>query len=449
MSEKNLSQNNDVNIEELEFLIKNLLEKFNKSEIILDEIEGWKGILQFILNKNNNFYIFNSGSKLEYVEDRADEPDCTLVITPNLVKKMFSGEMDLRSYFDALMNKKLEIQGDFSHFMKLTVLLEYLEENKSQEFESGKEDWIIEAPENHGMKSDLLEDAARKLKEIDINRNSFVVIRNGVLIYEEYYGQRSYETRLKWHYDIASVTKTIAALVVGVAVTKELFSVDDLITDWISNPAKGIVPGSKIKHVLTQTSESEPAGTKFKYNSDDEVNTLGKIITIASGIPSKEFAQTNLFQPLGVHNYSWGEVVANMTDLPIGYGMKISSRDAAKLGQLMLNKGKWGGKQIISEQYINEMIKPSFLEANSGYGYLVWLNNSLGKWNRPFKSGTGSMIPNAPEDMFMATGFYGRFIFVIPSLDIVIVTFGKKFVMESLDTAREFYNAIAPALPSQ
>jgi len=449
MSEEKLNKNNDVAIEELESLIQNLIEKFNKSEIILDEIEGWNGILQFILNDNNYFYIYNSGSYLEYVKAKADDPDCTLKLTPNLAKKIFSGEMDIRSYFDALTSKKLEIQGDSSHFMKLTVLLEFLEENKSQELKSGKEGWIVEAPENHGMRSDLLDKAARKLKEIDINRNSFVVIRHGVLVYEEYFGQRSYETRLKWHYDIASVTKTIAALVVGIAVTKGLFSVDDLITDWVPNPAKGIVPGSKIKHVLTQTSESELAGTKFKYNSDDEVNTLGKIITIASGIPSKEFAQTNLFQPLGVHNYSWDKVVANITDLPIGYGMKISSRDAAKLGQLMLNKGKWNGKQIISEQYLNEMIKPSFLKANSGYGYLVWLNNSLGKWNRPFKNGTGRMIPNAPEDMFMATGFFGRFIFMIPSLDIVIVTFGKKFVMESLDTAREFYNAFAPALPSQ
>jgi len=131
MSEENLSKNNDFTIEELVFLIKNLLEKFNKSEIILDEIEGWKGILQFNLNDNEYFYIFNSGSKLEYVEDRAGEPDCTLKITPTLVKKIFSGEMDIRSYFDALMNKKLEIQGDSSHFMKLNVLLEYLEEKKT------------------------------------------------------------------------------------------------------------------------------------------------------------------------------------------------------------------------------------------------------------------------------------------------------------------------------
>lgn len=435
--------------EELRLIIKDLLDKCNKSDLILDEIEGWDGIIQFNLNDTIYFHIFNSGLKLQYVEGKADDPACTLKATPNFAKKFFSGKMDIRSFFEVLTEKKLEFQGDSSHFMKLTVLLEYLEENKSQELKSGKDDWIVEAPENHGMKSNLLDSVARKLKEIDINRNSFVVIRHGVLVYEEYFGQRSYETRLKWHYDIASVTKTIAALVVGVAITNGLFSVEDLITDWIPNPAKGIVPGSKIKHILTQTSETEPAGTNFKYNSDEEVNTLGKIITVASGIPSKEYAQTNLFQPLGVHNYSWGEIVASMTDLPIGYGMKISSRDAAKLGQLMLNKGKWNGKQFISEQFLNEMVKPSFLDVNSGYGYLVWLNNSLGKWVRPFKQGTGRMIPNAPEDMFMATGFFGRFIFVIPSLDIVIVTFGKKFVMESLDTAREFYKAIAPALPSE
>ena len=451
MTKENLkkSDNGIFESEELVFFIKNLLEKFNKSELILDEIEGWNGIVQFNLNGTFYFYIFNSGLKLEYVEGKADQPDCTLIINPDLAKKFFSGEMDIGTFFDALMNKKIEFQGDSSHFMKLTVLLEFLEESVNQEFECENEDWIVEAPENHGMRSDLLDQAAKKLKELDINRNSLVVIRHGVLVYEEYYGQRSYEARLQRHYDIASVTKTIAALVVGVAVTKGLFSIDDFITDWVSKPAKGIVPGSKIKHILTQTAETEPAGTKFKYNSEAEVNTLGEIITIASGIPSKEFARINLFQPLGLHNYSWNKVVTNMTDLPIGYGMKISSRDAAKLGQLFINKGKWDGKQIISEQYLNEMTKPSFLKANSGYGYLVWLNNSLGKWNRPFKNGTGRMIPNAPEDMFMATGFFGRFIFVIPSLDIVIVTFGKKFVMESLDTAREFYNAIAPALPSQ
>jgi CubicO group peptidase (beta-lactamase class C family)/putative sterol carrier protein len=446
MSEENFTQNNDVTIEELEFLIKNLFEKFHKSEIILDEIEGWKGTLQFILYDNYYFYIFNSGVNLEYVNGKANRSDCTLTMTSGLAKELFSGEIDL---FNAIINGKIGIKGDAAYFMKLTVLLEYFSDEKIDRFKKRKKDWIVEAPEKHRMKSDLLNLAAKKLKEIDINRNSFVVIRDGVLVYEKYYTQHCYETRLRMHYDIASVTKTIAALVVGVAVTKGLISVDDLITDWLSNPTEEIVPGTKIKHILSQTAETEPVGTAFKYNSGDVINTLGKILTIASGIPSKEFARINLFEPLGIYDYSWNKAVDDMTDLPIGFGLKISPREAAKLGQLFLNKGKWDGKKIISESYLKEMVKPPFIETNSGYGYLVWLNNSLGEWHRPFKNGTGRMIPNAPEDMFMATGFYGRFIFIIPSLSIVIVTFGKKLVMESLDTAREFYNAIAPALPSK
>jgi CubicO group peptidase (beta-lactamase class C family) len=445
MSKENLPKNNNITIEELKLFINILFEKLNKSDVILDEIEGWNGILQIIIKNKDYFYIFNSGLHLEFVEGKADNPDCTLTMTSELAKKLFSGQIDL---FDAILSRKIKIRGDSSHFMKLTVLLEYLEDEKIVKFKKKKKDWIVEKPEEHGMKSDLLDQTAKKLKEIDINRNSFLVIRHGVLVYEKYYTQRSYEIRLRMHYDIASITKTMAALVVGVAVTQGLFSIDDLVIDWVPKPTKGIVPITKIKHILSQTAETEPAGTNFKYNSGDVINTLGQILTIASGMSSKECARINLFEPLGINDYSWSKAVANMTDLPIGFGMKISPREAAKLGQLILNKGKWDGKLIISEEYIKEMVKPPFLNANSGYGYLVWLNNSLGKWYRPFKNGTGRMIPNAPEDMIMATGFYGRFVFVIPSLDIVIVTFGKKLVMESLDTAREFYNAIAPVLPS-
>jgi CubicO group peptidase (beta-lactamase class C family) len=199
--------------------------------------------------------------------------------------------------------------------------------------------------------------------------------------------------------------------------------------------------------LLTQTSETDPPGTNFKYNSGDEINTLGIILSNASQIPSKKFARKALCDKIGIGNYSWADVFKDQADLPVGSGLKIRPRDAARLGQLILQKGMWSGERIISEDYIKDLGYPSFVDINSGYGYLVWLNNSLGHWYRPFKDGTGSMIPNAPEDLIYASGFFGRFIIIIPSLDIVIVTFGKKFVWESLDTAREIYNAIEPALP--
>lgn len=58
------SDNGIFESEELVVFIKNLLEKFNKSELILDEIEGWNGIVQFNLNDAFYFYIFNLGLKL-------------------------------------------------------------------------------------------------------------------------------------------------------------------------------------------------------------------------------------------------------------------------------------------------------------------------------------------------------------------------------------------------
>ena len=113
-----------VEIEELELIIQNLLDKLNKSEIVLDEIRTWDKILQFNLKDNNIFYILNSGQDLEYVRGKADNPDCTLSMIPELAKELFSGQIDL---FDAILTRKIKIKGDPSHFMKLTVLYEYFD----------------------------------------------------------------------------------------------------------------------------------------------------------------------------------------------------------------------------------------------------------------------------------------------------------------------------------
>jgi len=390
MPKENNQRSNDNNIifEEIENKVKIILEKLNNSAIVVDEIEDWTGVIQFNLEEKFHFYIHNSEQHLQYVKGKVDKPDCSVIMPPEIAKNIFSGEFDITIFIVAMTDEKMEITGSVSHFMKLTMILEFYEEEKLEESRDWEDDWITNAPEAHGMNSDLLDQTAKNLKKLDINRNSFLVVRHGVLVYEEYYGHRTNEKRQRMHYNIASVTKTIAALVVGVAVTKGLLSVDDLITDWIPNPTKDLIQGSKIKHILSHTAETDPPGTKFKYNSLDVVNTLGKVITKASGIPSKEFARINFFEPLNIQNYSWNKRVAEQTDLPIGSGIKISCRDAAKLGQFFIMKGKWNGEQLVSDQYLKEMGTPPFLNINSGYGYLIWLNNSLGKWYRPFKEGS-------------------------------------------------------------
>jgi len=434
------------NFDALKEKVCDLLTKFNNSEVILEEIKDWKKTLLFLMKEKYQFYISSNGEELKYHDSHEKQADCVIKITTENALKFFNQELLL---IEAFANNHIKFKGDSADFLKLTVLLEYLEEEPDLKLIDAVDDWQIGVPEDYGMSTPLLNEAANKLRVIDINRNSFIVVKNGVLIYETYYGKKSTEKRKWMVYDVASVTKTLASLVIGVAVTQGLIAVKDYIHDWIPDAPKGIVPGSQIIHLLTQTSETEPPGTNFKYNSGEEINTLSKIISAASKMSTKEFAHKFLCEKIGIGNYSWDRVFKDQEDLPIGYGLKIRPRDAARLGQLILQNGIWAGEQIISKDYIEELGRPPFVDTNSGYGYLVWLNNSLGHWYRPFKNGRGRMIPNAPEDLIYASGFFGRFIFIIPSLDLVIVTFGKKFVWESLDTAREIYNAIEPALPKR
>jgi CubicO group peptidase (beta-lactamase class C family) len=433
-----------LNFDALKEKINKILTKFNNSEVIIEEIKDWKKILLFLIDDKYRFYISSNGEEMKYYDSYEKQAECIIKMSPENIENLFNQKLGLT---EAFRNKEISILGDSADFIKLTVLLDYLEDEQDSNLIRNEDDWQVGNPEDYDMDTSLLDKAAKKLKEIDINRNSLLIIKNGVLIYETYYGEKSFEKRKKMVYDVASITKTLASLVIGVAVTKGLITVRDFIHDWIPYTPEGIVPGSQVIHLLTHTSETEPPGTNFHYNSGEEINTLATILSVATEMPSKDFAYKNLCEIIGITEYSWYYLFRDQKELPIGWGLKIRPRDAARLGQLILQKGKWKGSQLVSEEYIEELKRPSFINANSGYGYLVWLNNSLGHWYRPFKDGTGSMIPNAPEDLIYASGFYGRFIFIIPSLDLVIVTFGKKFVWESLDTAREIYNAIEPALP--
>lgn len=425
-------------------LVKELLSRCNKSSIILEEIKDWKKTIQFKLGKDNLFHITSNGEKLEYLDLYEGEVSCTIRFKPEIALKFFKQDL---IFIEAFLNNDFKFKGNSQDFMKLTTLMEYLEDEPKLISKKLKDEWTVGSPEDHGLKKSLLDIAANKLKTLDINRNSFLIVRNGVLIYENYFSEKTSQIRKLIHYDVASVTKTFTALVIGAAIKERFISVNDAIHKWIPDAPKKIVPGSTILHLLTQTSETDPPGSNFRYNSGEEIDTLSKILTKATGMSSKKFARKFLSDKIGLENYSWFKNFEAQDDIPVGWGLKITPSDAARMGQLILQKGNWKGTQIISEEFINNLMKPTFVETNSGYGYLVWLNNDLGQWHRPFKNGIGKMMPNAPKDLIYASGFFGRFIIIIPSLNMVIVTFGKKLVYESLETIQEIYDAIEPALP--
>ena len=89
-----------------------------------------------------------------------------------------------------------------------------------------------------------------------------------------------------------------------------------------------------------------------------------------------------------------------------GGGMFISTRDQARFGLLFLRRGRWEGRQLLSEKWIDMVRVPT--PANPSYGYMWWLN-------------TEKRLPNAPESGYMAAGFGGNYILVIDDYDLVVV----------------------------
>jgi CubicO group peptidase (beta-lactamase class C family) len=137
-----------------------------------------------------------------------------------------------------------------------------------------------------------------------------------------------------------------------------------------------------------------------------------EIISQASGMSIDKFAEKYLFSSLDINNISWGHT-SSKDIIPSGKRLYMTSRDMAKIGQLILNKGKWNKKQLISEKWIKESTTPQTKITGIDYGYL-W-------WNIPFKTN---------EKMFLsktATGNGGQYIIIIPELDMVAVFTGGAY----------------------
>ncbi len=125
-----------------------------------------------------------------------------------------------------------------------------------------------------------------------------------------------------------------------------------------------------------------------------------------------QFAEKHLFAPLGIDNLSWGHT-SNKEVIPSGKRLYMTTRDMAKIGQLMLNQGKWNEQQLVTKEWIEESTSAHTKITGLDYGYL-W-------WNIPL---------NTNEKVFIsktATGNGGQYIMIIPELDVVAIFTGSAY----------------------
>lgn len=129
-----------------------------------------------------------------------------------------------------------------------------------------------------------------------------------------------------------------------------------------------------------------------------------------------QYYQEKLFRPIQIKSVQMEyDTVGNASGGGIAY---MTPRDWARYGLLWLNRGYWQGHSVIPEEWIDYALTP--LQANFFYGAHVWLND-------------GRLMPGLPLDTFVFEGTQGQFLFMIPSLDLIVLRMGRSSSQDIAD----------------
>lgn len=290
--------------------------------------------------------------------------------------------------------------------------------------------WRMSTPEEQRMDSHKLALMLEAVKESKVNLHSLLVIRNGYIVSETYF--QSFDESVK-HVQY-SCTKSFISTLVGIAIDKGYI-------EAVKRPVQDLIPGLSfekpdarkqamtLENLLTMTSgldwsESDSdiwamtrssdwprfmlnremkdaPGSRFNYCSGCS-HVLSAILQHKTNMNTRDFAQRELFEPLGISHFQWD---TDPRGIPIGgWGLSITPRDMAKLGYLYLHNGTWDGKQVVSAEWIKTAIGNHIATntAPPSYGYQWWIDPSSGA--------------------YMALGRGGQTIFVLPDLNLLVVT---------------------------
>jgi CubicO group peptidase (beta-lactamase class C family) len=308
-----------------------------------------------------------------------------------------------------------------------------------------QEEWPAATLEEQGLDPTA---AAGYVRRIRAGRygdiHSLLVVRNGKLVLERYFGGWDRDTP----HPVYSVTKSVTSLLVGQArdegrfpslertlvsvfpeyqeirrpdARKRSITLDDVLTmragfawDELSSPYDspdnpiGTLMRSEdwLQFVLDLPMASTP-GSRFVYNSGCSL-LLGGLLRKSTGLEPEEFASRRLFKQLGITDYEWEAAPHGLTNT--GWGLSLRPRDLAKLGQLVLDGGEWQGEQVVPTEWLDLSTASHVrLSDEVGYGYQWWLLFDQGG-------------RHDDVDLVIALGWGGQLVIVAPALNLVVAS---------------------------
>jgi CubicO group peptidase (beta-lactamase class C family) len=289
--------------------------------------------------------------------------------------------------------------------------------------------------EKHNIDETQLIRAFDAFKQVD-GALSIIVARDGEIVAEEFTNYNNYgPDSIK---NVMSVTKSFTALLIGLAIDKGYIeSINDQISKYLTGIVtfpdtvkanitieqllkmsfghswNGTSPSSLYNSWINSADQLQyildlplvsPPGTVFNY-SDGASHLLSVIITRATGQNTVDFAKENLFDPLEITKFEWTK---DHEGYPIGAaGLQIKPRDMIKFGNLILNRGKYNGIQVVPESWIDTTTTTKISTNNNipfgpEYGYQIWIGSA-----------------NGHKHIF-AMGWGGQFIFIVPDYNLVV-----------------------------
>jgi CubicO group peptidase (beta-lactamase class C family) len=299
---------------------------------------------------------------------------------------------------------------------------------------SATDEWQFSTPEAQGMQSGMLVDMMAHITHRGFMIDSLLIVRNGHIVMDTYFAPFKQGNK----HGIYSCTKSVISALIGIAIDKGYIkSVHQPIIDFFPEAvfanADDLKKSITIEDLLMMASGLQcrdsylylwqglmemrssdnwaqyvldlpmegPPGEKFEY-CNGVSHLLSVIIQNATHMRTLAFARQHLFGPLGITDIGWE---TSPQGVDIGYGeMRLQPHDMAKFGWLYLQMGRWGNQQIVPSDWVARSTR-RHIDATlfDYYGYQWWGDD---------------------DGYYMAVGYKGQRIFVVPPKNMVVVFTG-------------------------